>query len=252
MGALWWSLTLPGELGKEYCHKLGMGKPLGMGAVKLTPNLLLSQRSGQNGRYGQLFSGSTWHLAEQAADAAPYVQQFEKYVLTAAGLPGAQRLMDAERIRMLLAMLEWREGTETWLSATSYMEVEAGPGKVNEYKERPVLPDPLEVIARQSVVNGTLRNLRSRVGRGTSTPALRSGGAAAPSSPAKGGTRTGEVTRWNVDKAYGFITPDGGGDEVFVHVTGVTGGKALQKGQQVRFEIGEGPKGPQAKNVRPT
>lgn len=250
LGALWWVLALPGEPGKDYRHKLGMGKPLGMGAVKLTPRLVLSERSGQGGRYGQLFSGSTWHLAERAADATPYVQQFEEYVLKGAGLPGAQRLTDVERIRMLMAMLEWREGTEAWLSVTSYMEVEAGPGKVNEYKERPVLPDPLEVVNRQSAVSDVLRSLRGSASRSASTPAIRPGGAATPPSPAKGGAKIGTVTRWNADRAFGFIAPEGGGDEVFVHVTGVIGGKALQKGQRVSFEIGQGPKGPQARNVR--
>ncbi len=251
LGALWWALTLPGEPGKAYRHKLGMGKPLGMGAVKITPHLFISERGGRQGRYGQLFSGSNWHLAERATEAAPNVEEFEQYVLKAAGLPGAQRLADVERIRMLLAMLEWREGTETWLNTSSYMEVEAGPQKVNEYKERPVLPDPLEVVARQSAVSDALRSLRGPAGRSASTPTPRPGGAATPSSPARGGARIGTVTRWNAEKAYGFIAPDGGGDEVFVHISGVIGGKALQKGQRVSFEIGQGPKGPQARNVHP-
>lgn len=251
LGALWWVLALPGEPDKEYRHKLGMGKPLGMGAVKLTPRLVLSQRRGQGGRYGQLFSGSTWHMAERTADAAPYAQQFEEHVLKTTGLPGARRLVDVERIRMLMAMLEWREGTEAWLNTTDYMEVEAGSRKVNEYKERPVLPNPLEVVARQSVVSNELRNLRGPVGQSASASTSRPGGAASSPSPARGGTKTGTVTRWNADRAFGFIAPDEGGDEVFVHISGVIEGRALQKGQRVSFEIDPGPKGLRAKNVCP-
>jgi hypothetical protein len=49
---------------------------------------------------------------------------------------------------MLLAMLEWRKVNDAWLDLTRYMEIERGPQKVNEYKERPVLPDPLAVVER--------------------------------------------------------------------------------------------------------
>ncbi|MCB0042378.1 MAG: TIGR03986 family CRISPR-associated RAMP protein, partial [Caldilinea sp.] len=150
LGALWWALSLPGEAGKTYRHKLGMGKPLGMGAVALTPQLILSERRGQEGRYGQLFDEDGWRLAEQPVDGATYARQFESFVLEAAGLPGAGRLADVQRIQMLLAMLEWRDGSDDWLRATSYMEIEAGTRKLNEYKERPVLPDPLAVVQQSA------------------------------------------------------------------------------------------------------
>jgi len=250
LGALWWALALPGEPDKAYRHKLGMGKPLGMGAVKLTPQLFLSERCGQDGRYGHLFDDTGWHQAERPADAAPYVRQFEEYVLKATGLPGAARLVDVERIRMLLAMLEWREGTEQWLKTTSYMEVEAGLDRINEYKERPVLPDPLAVVAGQPVAGSAPPPRKGPASQGSSGPAQRVGETSRP--PAEGGSaKTGTVKRWVADRAYGFITPDGGGSDLFVHVSGVVGNAALQVGQRVRFEIAQGPKGPQARNVRP-
>jgi cold shock protein len=61
------------------------------------------------------------------------------------------------------------------------------------------------------------------------------------------------VVKWfNESRGYGFITPDEGGKDVYVHSTAIKGPgrQNLQEGQRVEFEIGEGPKGPQAANVR--
>ncbi|RIK36171.1 MAG: TIGR03986 family CRISPR-associated RAMP protein, partial [Chloroflexi bacterium] len=58
LGALLWALALPGEAGRHYYHKLGMGKPLGMGAVALTPTLTVDDRTA---RYRQLLAGDQWH-----------------------------------------------------------------------------------------------------------------------------------------------------------------------------------------------
>ncbi|MBK9094004.1 MAG: TIGR03986 family CRISPR-associated RAMP protein [Anaerolineae bacterium] len=249
LGALWWALALPGESGKDYRHKLGMGKPLGMGAVKITPRLILSDRCNQADRYGRLFDDSGWHLAERPAEAAQYTKLFERYVLDAVELRGATRLADVERIRMLLTMLEWREGTEQWLKTTSYMEVETENDKLNEYKERPVLADPLAVVA------GNDAPLRSEERPVRNEPAPRPKPAQVTRSlPAQQGDarRTGAVTRWLDDRAYGFIKPDGSQErDVFMHISAVEGNRALQVGQRVSFEIVQGPKGMQAQKVRP-
>jgi CspA family cold shock protein len=59
----------------------------------------------------------------------------------------------------------------------------------------------------------------------------------------------GTVKFFNTAKGFGFITPEGGGKDVFVHVND-TGGTVLQEGAQVEFEVVQGKKGPQASGVK--
>jgi len=61
----------------------------------------------------------------------------------------------------------------------------------------------------------------------------------------------GTVKWFSDQKGYGFITPEDGSKDVFVHHTAITGEgfRTLREGQQVEFEITQGPKGPQASNV---
>jgi len=62
---------------------------------------------------------------------------------------------------------------------------------------------------------------------------------------------TGTVKWFNTNKGYGFIAPDDGGKDVFVHFSAISsdGFRTLAEGQQVTFDVEDGPKGPQATNV---
>jgi CspA family cold shock protein len=63
---------------------------------------------------------------------------------------------------------------------------------------------------------------------------------------------TGTVKWFNTSKGYGFISPGNGGDDLFAHFSAIEmdGYKSLKEGQNVEFEIQDGPKGPQAAHIR--
>lgn len=65
--------------------------------------------------------------------------------------------------------------------------------------------------------------------------------------------QSGTVKWFNNTKGYGFITPSDGGEEVFVHFSTIEGDgyKTLNEGQQVEFEVTQGPKGKQTTRVVP-
>jgi len=79
--------------------------------------------------------------------------------------------------------------------------------------------------------------------RGDKRPAIRKG---------KSEMTIGTVKFFNADKGYGFIQPESG-EDVFVHFSAIqmSGYRSLAEGQAVEFDVAQGPKGPQAANVRP-
>ncbi|KQY22003.1 cold-shock protein [Cellulomonas sp. Root485] len=78
-------------------------------------------------------------------------------------------------------------------------------------------------------------------GRGRSGPPRESGG------PVRGGE--GVVARYDAERGFGFITPDAGGADLFVHVSVVRGADALQEGDRVRYQVRQSDRGPQADGV---
>lgn len=141
LGAMCWILNPPNNNPNTipYYHHLGMGKPLGMGAVKLDAELHLANRQE---RYKSLFSDDNWQLGEnkiveKLSDQITLqnlIKDFEQDILRKLGQQES-KLSDLERIRMLLKMMEW-PGPQ--LDQINYMEIK-------QFKDRPVLPDPLNV-----------------------------------------------------------------------------------------------------------
>lgn len=154
LGAILW--VLKRAQAEEYRLSLGMGKPLGMGAVKITHQLHLSDRKQ---RYTKLFKDNNWNIGEISDTSDTHercVKAFEKYVLdhiSEADQPTtgkATALEEVPRIKMLLAMLSWA-GPSDIERTTRYMEIERNREPrigtdENEYKERRVLPSPLQVM----------------------------------------------------------------------------------------------------------
>lgn len=158
LGALLWVLSIGGDKAKEfgigkagedYRLSLGMGKPLGMGAVKIDPTLYISDR---HTRYSSLFNidNNQWTVGESQASMSQqkeYLQAFEKYILEEkTGIAesdhpkdrSAENLKEVPRIEMLLAMLRWYNMPKS--DETRYMTITP-----NQYQNRPVLPTPLQI-----------------------------------------------------------------------------------------------------------
>ena len=155
---LLWILELAAD--ENYRLKLGMGKPLGMGAIRIESNLQLINR---RERYSFLLSNNYW---QEGIETPP---DFEKNAIEAFEIFAQERLAigmpfkEIDRIRMLLAMHQW-PGPDRQL--TRYMEIErpdrtAKRGKRNEYRGRPVLPDPLHATQPAPEVRPDSRRLPS-------------------------------------------------------------------------------------------
>ncbi len=220
LGALLWVLDKAQD--EDYRLKLGMGKPYGMGAVKIEATLHLTDRAQ---RYRRLFQDERWARGNKTEEnlVEKTVEAFEQLILDNNVLnpTDAQSLAEVDRIQALLAMLSW-PGPDA--RQTRYLLIEH-PKYGNEYKGRPVLPDPLAVSGRQ-----------------------------APLDRIRPGFRQGTVKDFGLgrSRSFGFIVPDDGGPDVFVHksdlVQGVT---TLTRGQKVIFRQVQGMKGPKAEDVQP-
>lgn len=158
LGAICWILNPLGDPKKEYCHQLGMGKPLGMGAVKLEATLYTIDRKK---RYSALFNENEWETGISAQvqklsdrqTLEKLTSEFEKHILSQLSLDQkCKHLSELKRIAMLLKMMEWPgfppvSNEELYLKEykrpnTRYMRIRDKNNRIDEYKDRRVLPDP--------------------------------------------------------------------------------------------------------------
>lgn len=238
LGALLWVLEMAAD--DEYRMKIGMGKPLGMGAVSVAGKLHLIDRKK---RYAQLFAEGDWQTAveESGEKTSAATAAFERFVLDSLNEKTARRLRQLERIQALLNLLSW-PGPDP--EETRYLEIErpdpkAKRGKRNEYRGRPVLPLPF---------GGWIGKQAEKDETPIATTTL-SGPAPLPS-----GYRRGTVKDFGLGpkRSYGFIVPDGSRGDIFVHQNQLAAGMdALQPGDRVIFKTGTGMRGkPQAQDVQ--
>jgi CRISPR/Cas system CSM-associated protein Csm3 (group 7 of RAMP superfamily) len=138
LGCLLFVLDLP----EGCCPKLGMGKPLGLGSVHITPVVTIINRQE---RYASLFDeDGNWNISENTeSDLTSYKNSFAKVICDGLEIPviEAVSLWDTSRFLELKAMLTLKQSMkdEEWEEKTSYMEL-------TQFKERSVLPSPVEVI----------------------------------------------------------------------------------------------------------
>lgn len=240
LGALIWALNLPGKAQKGYRHKIGMGKPLGMGSIAIT-NLKIqgSHLQSENSRYTKLFASSkdNWHVPVNDISPNDHQKEFEKFVIRGVGLTDKPDLADDERIQALLTMLEWQgenPGKE-WMDMTRYMEIEHQDPRrgisYNEYKSRPVLPTPFGIWAK--LTPSQAEDLEPK--RGDQRPRSQGTQKHAPT------IRKSGTVKWYRQGDYGYhgyITPDGGGEDVHFdekHLKDKT--RVPKPGQKVRFGV---------------
>lgn len=136
LGAMLFAIDLPNG-----CHhKLGMGKPLGLGSVNIKPKLLVIDREK---RYTRLFQGDAWNLGDNQEETKSFKDAFEQYVLSHIKTDSKTMtsIWDYERMQHLKTMLNWdNTKVENWHEETKYMTIEP----LNEFKNRPVLLRPTE------------------------------------------------------------------------------------------------------------
>lgn len=147
LGALLFVLDLP----QGCCHKLGMGKPLGLGSVQIIPRLTIINRKD---RYAKLFdTNGKWHLSEtHEHEMRPFKDAFASYIgknTNQNNVTGSETYWaNNERMQALKEMLTFEHDTiDDWLDRTRYMEIQHSKNG-NEFKNRPVLPKPSEVVQK--------------------------------------------------------------------------------------------------------
>lgn len=132
LGALLFALALPSDC----CHKLGMGKPLGLGSVRITPTLYISNRKN---RYTDLLAEWENQIQEstnKGETVDDFKKEFQSYVLNELGEKTVTDLWEVNRMKELKRMLDFEKKPSD--DKTKYM-------KLADFRQRKVLPKPTEV-----------------------------------------------------------------------------------------------------------
>jgi CRISPR-associated protein (TIGR03986 family) len=141
LGAILWILNIAAD--DKIRLKLGMGKPLGMGAIQIRAQLFEEK---PDSRYASLLDKQTWAGVSQEnprlsdLTIAKYITMMDREL--------SSEFMRHPRVHAFLTMLQWPGPNKEW---TRYMEIEhldpkEKRGKKNEYRDRPVLPTPASVL----------------------------------------------------------------------------------------------------------
>jgi len=141
LGALLFALELP-----EGClHKIGMGKPLGLGSVEIAVNSL--NIINRERRYSSLFKddSSNWELGLESGETSMFKNVFNDYVMGKINSGGS--LWDTPRMKLLKCMLSWDNNKDSdWLEKTRYMTITPN----NEFRDRKILPSPCELCKNKA------------------------------------------------------------------------------------------------------
>jgi CRISPR-associated protein (TIGR03986 family) len=152
LGALCWTLQPQGDPAQQYFHKLGMGKPLGMGKVLLKDITL--EITNRPARYTGLFNGGQWLTGAKTDEIGPFLTAFDQEMRKKLGLEHQCRsLAEIKRIAILLRMMAEPDFRTDSTCRNAIAFDDAGTpdlrymliidGKTgNDYRNRPVLPDP--------------------------------------------------------------------------------------------------------------
>ena len=130
LGALLFVLDLP----DGFFHKIGMGKPHGLGSVKISPKLFLSNRKD---RYKNLFAELGELKAQSKEKINEFKKRFEEFILNEIEENNKKSLWDTDRLKELAAMLDFRKKPSS--DKTQYMDL-------TRFKKREILPKPTEII----------------------------------------------------------------------------------------------------------
>ncbi len=238
LGALCWALA-PANDPNRYVHTIGMGKPLGMGAVRLSPKLYVTDLKS---RYTSLFDNEgKWVSGDVAEQMETYITAFEHFIspkLT------NKNFRTHPRIKDLLTMMEWTDEPRM-PHQFDYI------GKDRDRKVLPGVQDQAAAIRRTGTVESPLPTptpprqpeQQSRRDRNLDQPRHKS--------DAEGLYETGSLKKpFHETRGFSFIEPDTGERDVFVHFSDVRGDHTrMRTGDRVRFRVEMTPKGLQARDV---